>query len=246
MSETVNGEFGTESSGQPSVVKSSTSPKKSQVGSSRAEVSSPAGFTEMEPSPASSHHKLTASEQKKVNQRLVQPSRKLPSEKVPEWYRAPQKINTDDQEKLVDRLYSQTIKQHEMRLQQKTDQVYRYESQKKMSDERIQENVTRMTDAEIEKRKKQAVTLQGKYFPVEPEKRVPREVIEDSIKRLHESSTKSHNDNQKKLDEKYAFKPEYATKHLTSAEMSTYVERLAKPKPVDFTSHPMYGATHGM
>eukprot|EP00906_Rhabdomonas_costata_P032240 RCo045433 len=223
---------------------SSPSPKGSPTKSRSV---SPVSRTDpnLSPGARSEARKLSPRSYKTMLERLASRPKKAPVEKTPEWYRESAKINPEDEEKLVDRLYIQTMKQREIKLKQKVDAVYKYEPPKQVSEEKIQEMVKRMTDAEVERRQKQAASLQAKYLPEAPEKRLPHEQVEETSNRLYGSS-KQRMEKQKKLEEMYTFKPKHTSKQVTPEELTSSVDRLAKPKASDFSTHPLFGATHGM
>lgn len=154
------------------------------------------------------------------------------------------KINAECEEKLVDRLYLQTIKQHEEKLLKKVNQYYQYEAPKRLSDEKITENAIRLTSYEQDRRKAAAEKLELKYYQVEPPKTLSRDVIDECTSRMYEASLKLHQEKQKRLEKKYAFQP-VKGKKATDEEVAACASRLSAPKKSDFSDHPDFGATHG-
>eukprot|EP00995_Heteronema_vittatum_P001189 NODE_1167_length_1048_cov_296.876877_g803_i0.p1 GENE.NODE_1167_length_1048_cov_296.876877_g803_i0~~NODE_1167_length_1048_cov_296.876877_g803_i0.p1 ORF type:complete len:218 (-),score=37.36 NODE_1167_length_1048_cov_296.876877_g803_i0:340-993(-) len=197
------------------------------------------------PTLSAADRKERAEHQQKLIERLTKSPKRAPDDAKPEWAKDAVKLKPEKQDKMVERLYLQSVKNLATRREQQEKKVYQYENPKTLPKTAIEENVSRMMDHEISKRKTIQERLQLKYYQEAPVKKLTTEEVHENIKRLYDASTRNHNERQKQLEAKYAFKPAGEPKKLTKTEMQSYTERLAKPKPPSSLENPLYGATHG-
>eukprot|EP00999_Lentomonas_sp_LEN2_P000708 NODE_1705_length_762_cov_118.714961_g1656_i0.p1 GENE.NODE_1705_length_762_cov_118.714961_g1656_i0~~NODE_1705_length_762_cov_118.714961_g1656_i0.p1 ORF type:complete len:177 (+),score=29.79 NODE_1705_length_762_cov_118.714961_g1656_i0:189-719(+) len=169
--------------------------------------------------------------------RSVSPSPTAPQPKV-------LKISRDEEEKIVDRLYSKSVEQHAMRLEKRKREIYREEDPVKIPEAKIQEKVTKMMDFEMENRKRKHQSLLTKYYPDAPTVKRASEEVQESVSRLYGNAAAKEKKLQQ-LEEKYQFKPKPTGKSKTKDEQADIIARLSKPKRTDWSGHKYYGATHG-
>jgi hypothetical protein len=147
------------------------------------------------------------------------------------------KISKEQEEQLLNSLFTQAIQKKKDSLAKLEAQVYKYEPPKLISPDDVKASCMRQHDDELERRKTKRAELAQRLRPVVEPKVLPRDAIEDAVNRVYVQQLQMKKDNLSKLKEAQAEADRKlcVPKKLTPEEMQSCGQRLSKPSKRNFT-----------
>ncbi|EPY28028.1 hypothetical protein STCU_05337 [Strigomonas culicis] len=165
------------------------------------------------------------------------------TEEVPEYSKCLQ-ISREDKEKLVDRLYTQSIESKKQKLEELEARYYPKKESKKISKEDIQKSVLRQVDEEMEFRRRAQAQAEANVYTKDAKTKKSADTamspleIEESVKRMYDEALQRKEKNLEQSRKQYMFDPEKSapTKKAPPGELKEYFEKISKPKKTDFST----------
>ncbi|KPA82473.1 hypothetical protein ABB37_03534 [Leptomonas pyrrhocoris] len=158
-------------------------------------------------------------------------------------------LSAEEENKLVDRLYSQSLSRKEATLAELQARYYPVAAPLTISSEALQKSVKRQVDEEMEQRRQRRAVMDATAAAaatgyanrrdpkVATQATISPEEVEVSVRRMYDETLARKKANMAESEKRYAFHPEGVTsKKMPKDEFQASVERMSKPKKTEFTT----------
>jgi hypothetical protein len=167
--------------------------------------------------------------------------RATPAPSSPEPQLLGKKISKEDEERLTDSLYRQSLERKKKSLESIEASVYKYAPPNVITREHAEESANRQCTEEVERRKKKHEELVAKHHHVDDGKVISNDDLQSIIMRNYEDAMRIKKDKmeilqqkQRNIEKKQAGNAGKKTA-LTKEEMASCGERLSRPSKRTYT-----------
>lgn len=164
--------------------------------------------------------------------------RGTPAPSSPEPQLLGKKISKEDEERLTDTLYRQSIERKKKSIEQIEASVYKYAPPKIITREQAEESANRQCTEEIERRKKKHEELLARHHRNEDGKTISNDDLQSIITRNYDDAMRIKKDKMEALLQKQRNnenKNAGKKTSLTKDEMASCGERLSRPAKRSYT-----------
>ncbi|KPI87997.1 hypothetical protein ABL78_2933 [Leptomonas seymouri] len=158
-------------------------------------------------------------------------------------------ISAEEEGRLVDRLYTQSLAHKEATLAELQSRYYPVAAPSTISDEKLQRSVKRQVDEEMEQRRQRRAEMDAKAIATAmgyashreavaaSEQKLSPEEVETSVQRLYDETLARKKANMMQSEKRYTFNPEsIESKKMRKEDLQASVDRMSKPKKTVFTT----------
>lgn len=179
-----------------------------------------------------------------------------------EYREGPRRLNKEEEERLIARLFTESVEQRQLKLEELDRRYYPVAEPQRISQEQLQKSVERQVDQEMAIRQARREEAEAATFKrnnrasaAADEKRASRadgsgatmssEEVEASVKRMYDETLARKQVNLEESKRRYA-PPAPKTKKVSKNELQEWVAAASKPKKTEFTIdevNKIYGLT---